>query len=113
MSSSTTIIEELADDLEMQKHETENLRRAYADAVSEIRDMECRLDSANRRIRQVKEESRQTRDSYLDLKERHEVLKTAHEDLEEEMAALSRDYRTLRADYFDMEDRLAKRRRRE
>jgi chromosome segregation ATPase len=111
--SSSTIIEELADDLEMQKHETENLRRAYADAVSDLRDMECRLDSANRRIRQAKEESRETRDSYLDLKERHEALKTEHADLEEEMADLSRDYRALRADYFDMEDRLAKRRRRD
>jgi chromosome segregation ATPase len=111
--SSTTIIEELADDLEMQKHETDNLRRAYVDAVADLRDMECRLDSANRRIRQAKEESRETRDTYLDLKERHDALKMEHSDLEEEMAALSRDYRTLRADYFDMEDRLSKRRRRE
>lgn len=111
--SESTIIEELADDLEMQRHETNNLRRAYAAAVADLRDMECRMDSANRRIRQTKEESRETRDTYLDLKQRHEVLKIEHSDLEEEMTALSRDYVSLKNDYSELEDRLAKRRRRD
>lgn len=50
-------------------------------------------------------------DATRDLEERHEALKADHADLREELAALSRDYRSLRNDYFDLEDRLAKRRR--
>jgi chromosome segregation ATPase len=111
--SSSTIIEELADDLEMQRRETDNLRRAYVDVVAELRDMECRLDTAYRKVRQAKEESRETRDTYLDLKEQNDALKIDHSDLEKEMAALSRDYKSLRDGYFELEGRLAKRRRRD
>lgn len=109
MSSSSTIIEELADDLEMQRRETDNLRRAYADVVADLRDMECKVDTALRKLRQARERARDTRDTYLDLKGQHDGLKRDYEDLREEMMALSRDYRSLRDDYFELE-RASKRR---
>lgn len=108
--SSSTFIEELADDLEMQRHETDNIRRAYAEVVADLREMECRADTALRMLRQAKEHVRDTRDTYLDLKRRHDDLKRDYDDLQEEMTALSRDYKSIRDEYFELE-RASKRRR--
>lgn len=110
MSSSSTIIEELADDLEMQRHETDNLRRAYLEVLDDLREMECRADTATRKLRQEKERARETRDTYLDLKSQHDRLKRDYKDLQEEMTALGRDYKSIRDDYFELE-RASKRRR--